>query len=223
MNVIRFPTTKGALTWRWLTVAHRCYHRKKGSSATYDHLVVIDFEATCDGPGTSPLIQEIIEFPALKVDTSTWRVVSSFHRFVRPVQQPLLTPFCTRLTGIIQETVDQADTFDRVLAQFHHWLEEQPAGTWAAVTCGDWDLRFALPHQCQLSGLTVPEGLRRWIDVKKAHAEATGVFPRNLPHLMELMGLKHEGRLHSGFDDCLNIAKVLVAMAERRYRLRLVR
>ena len=44
-----------------------------------------------------------------------------------------------------------------------------------------------------------PSGLRRWIDVKKAHAEATGVFPRNLPHLMELMGLKHEGRLHSGF------------------------
>lgn len=37
----------------------------------------------------------------------------------------------------------------------------KPAGTWAAVTCGDWDLRFALPHQCQLSGLTVPEGMQR--------------------------------------------------------------
>lgn len=46
--------------------------------------------------------QEIIEFPVLKVDATTFDVTDKFHEYVRPVYNPKLTDFCTQLTGITQ-------------------------------------------------------------------------------------------------------------------------
>jgi len=67
----------------------------------FDYFLVLDFEATCDYK--RPLEpQEIIEFPCLKMNARSLEVESTFHRFVRPVAHPQLTPFCIELTGITQ-------------------------------------------------------------------------------------------------------------------------
>ena len=67
----------------------------------YRYLLVLDFEATCDSPvQTSP--QEIIEFPTVVIDTSTGRIVDEFRAHVTPVVHPVISPFCTELTGIDQ-------------------------------------------------------------------------------------------------------------------------
>ena len=50
--------------------------------------------------------QEIIEFPVVLVSLSTGAVVSEFHQYCQPVEQPRLSPFCRQLTGISQDTVD---------------------------------------------------------------------------------------------------------------------
>ncbi len=42
-----------------------------------------------------------------------------FHRFVRPVHRPRLSPFCTTLTGITQAMVDEADEFSKVHVSDH--------------------------------------------------------------------------------------------------------
>ena len=47
-------------------------------------------------------VQEIIEFPCLALNTRTLTVDAEFHTFVRPVERPLLTDFCSELTGITQ-------------------------------------------------------------------------------------------------------------------------
>jgi len=62
---------------------------------------VLDFEATCDksrafGP------QEIIEFPAVLLNPESLAIESEIQQYVRPVQNPTLTAFCTELTGIQQ-------------------------------------------------------------------------------------------------------------------------
>lgn len=74
------------------------------------YLCVLDFEATCDeGKGFSPA--EIIEFPAIILDTRTMSEVDNFHRYCRPVERPVLTEFCKSLTGIMQEQVSGRPTF----------------------------------------------------------------------------------------------------------------
>lgn len=45
---------------------------------------------------------EIIEFPAVLVSTRRCQMVAEFQSYIKPVINPSLTAFCTRLTGITQ-------------------------------------------------------------------------------------------------------------------------
>lgn len=42
-------------------------------------------------------VQEIIEFPILKLNGRTMEIESTFHMYVQPVVHPQLTPFCTEV------------------------------------------------------------------------------------------------------------------------------
>ena len=44
--------------------------------------------------------QEIIEFPVVLIDVKSKSIKSEFHMYVKPTLDPVLTPFCTELTGI---------------------------------------------------------------------------------------------------------------------------
>ncbi len=63
-----------------------------------DYFLVLDLEATCiKDMRINP--QEIIEFPCLLLNADTHKEEQSFHRFVKPVYRPRLSPFCIKLTG----------------------------------------------------------------------------------------------------------------------------
>ena len=83
----------------------------------------------------------------------TFKKVATFHEYVRPVQHPNLTHFCTDLTGIVQETVENADDFVQVFARFQAWLEDNQfdhdGGEDAFLTMGDWDFKTMLPSQVE--------------------------------------------------------------------------
>eukprot|EP00080_Pristionchus_pacificus_P021861 PDM81881.1 hypothetical protein PRIPAC_34035 [Pristionchus pacificus] len=83
---------------------------------------------------------EIIEFPVAKLNASTLKVESVFHKYVRPTVNRQLSTFCTHLTGITQETVDQAEPLSAVLKSFDEWFESEGLhnSSFAFVTCGDW-------------------------------------------------------------------------------------
>lgn len=69
----------------------------------FDYLLVLDFEATCGTKGYEPKPQEIIEFPCALLNVKRgFQVEAIFHEYVRPTHHPLLSTFCTELTGITQ-------------------------------------------------------------------------------------------------------------------------
>lgn len=80
-------------------------------------------------------------------------IVAQFHEFVRPLANPVLTPFCTALTSISQDVVDGADPFPAVFGRAQAFLRERGLAEHNAVvvTCGDWDLRMMLPRQAKLT------------------------------------------------------------------------
>ena len=109
----------------------------------YDRYLVVDFEATCEERNSVDFPHEIIEFPGVLVDGRTGKQLSSFREYVRPTIQPVLSDFCTALTGISQETVDKASTFPVVLNNFQNWMDGQGLGataTFALVTDGPFDV-----------------------------------------------------------------------------------
>jgi ERI1 exoribonuclease 3 len=64
------------------------------------------------------------------------------------VINPSLTPFCTQLTGTIQEDVEGQPTLSDTLNAFHEWMGRERLfdQTFAFVTFGDWDLSQMLPR-----------------------------------------------------------------------------
>jgi inhibitor of KinA sporulation pathway (predicted exonuclease) len=86
---------------------------------------------------------------------------------------------------------------------------------WIIVTCGDWDLSSMLVRDCAQQNIDVPWYCRRWINVKRSYADATGTFPRSMMTMIDDLQLKHVGRQHSGIDDCRNITAIVRHLAER--------
>lgn len=66
----------------------------------FDFYLVLDFEASCNDSGAFQ--HEVIEFPTVALNAHTLKIESEFHAYIKPVLNPLLTPFCTSLTGITQ-------------------------------------------------------------------------------------------------------------------------
>ncbi|MEM9074955.1 MAG: 3'-5' exonuclease [Myxococcota bacterium] len=190
------------------------------------HLVVLDFEATCDDKNP-PDPQEIIEFPSVLLRTDTFAVVDEFEAFVRPVHHPTLTTFCRELTSIEQADVDAAKPFPEVLDAHLGWLASHGLPTEAAelpyalVTCGDWDLRSMFPAQLRASSLDyVPQPYRQWINVKVPFKNWNRKQARTgMARMLELLDLKLEGRHHRGIDDSRNIAKIVRALVARHQRM----
>lgn len=181
--------------WQWKLSDKGARHQLASKKQPIRSIYVIDFEATCNGNQQEPLKpQEIIEFPCVKVDTRTFKKVATFHEYVRPVQHPNLTHFCTDLTGIVQETVEGADDFVQVFARFQAWLEDNQfdhdGGEDAFLTMGDWDFKTMLPSQ-----------------------SCMGYFPRSMVHILDTLDIPLVGRHHSGIDDVNNMVSILQKLA----------
>lgn len=187
------------------------------------YYVVLDFEATCDNKN-APKPQEVIEFPSVLVDANSLTVIDSWREYVKPHYHPTLTDFCTELTGIEQSSIDPAKEFPQVLLNHQNWLtshnldlnENTKDKTWIFVSCGDWDLGTMFPTQldaCNPPIKHVPECYRRWINIKKPFSQRLNRPAAGMAGMLNSLGLVLEGRHHSGIDDCKNIAKIVIELA----------
>ncbi|ULT97229.1 hypothetical protein L3Y34_005213 [Caenorhabditis briggsae] len=192
----------------------------------FDYLLILDFEATCQENSLGPMlpVQEIIEFPVVQLSTSDWSEIRRFHQYVRPTECPKLSSFCTTLTGIIQEMVDDKPTISNVLENFDEWMKEDSRlekGNFAFVTCGDWDLKVALTNEAKFKNLKIPEYFTQWINVKKAYAAHTNHFAKGMTQLLKIYDLQHKGRHHSGIDDVANICEIVRCLGKDGHNYRI--
>ncbi|CAL4198549.1 unnamed protein product [Meganyctiphanes norvegica] len=181
----------------------------------FDNFVVIDYEATCEGDKPIDYRHEIIEFPAVIVNSKTRKIVSEFHSYVRPVINPKLSDFCTSLTGITQDKVNFAPEFSKVLSMFELWLhennltfEESGSRSFTIITDGPWDMGRFLIRQCSQSKIQFPKWALRWINIRKTYSNFYKTKRLNLSDMLENLDMKFEGRPHCGKDDARNIARI---------------
>lgn len=184
----------------------------------FEYLLVMDFEATCD---KNKLLnpQEIIELPCAVLSTNDWKLKDIFHEYIKPKIHPILTPFCTDLTGIIQNMVENQPYFPDVFSRFCEWLTKgqyfDRTDKSSFVTCGNWDLKVMLLNQCNLDGITLPEHFKQWIDLKYTFCESTGYYPRSLRDMLIRLDLPQQGNLHSGIDDVKNMITIMQTLKEK--------
>ncbi|XP_039587800.1 ERI1 exoribonuclease 2 [Passer montanus] len=223
------PSVSSAGVRRRLGLARSSARARSGARAAagqrFAFLIVLDFEATCwaDRERRGP---EIIEFPAVLLNTSTGAIESEFHVYVQPQEHPILSEFCTELTGITQNQVDQGVPLNICLSQFLKWIQKiqeekkimfstdsqsnstSEAKACAFVTWTDWDLGVCLHYECRRKQLRKPHILNSWIDLKATYRAFYNRKPKGLNGALQDLGIAFEGREHSGLDDSRNTARL---------------
>ncbi|KAJ7632413.1 ribonuclease H-like domain-containing protein [Roridomyces roridus] len=198
----------------------------------YDAFLVLDVEATCQIDSTFDYPNEIIEFP---VCLMRWKdsqkqhleIVDEFHSFVKPTWRPTLSQFCTELTHITQDQVDNAPEFPAVLRSVRQFLvnhgiiekngKRRIRFIWASD--GPFDIRDFIIKQCYISKIPIPDWMTSDVlDVRAAVAAhikpSYHERPFNIPAQLSILGLSpFQGRLHSGIDDARNISRIVAKLA----------
>lgn len=191
----------------------------------YEYLVVIDFEATCEAERNTQYPHEIIEFPAVIVNVDRCEVEDNWRRYVKPKINPILSDFCTELTGIKQETVDKADDFLTVLEEFQDWLHLKKLGTehtFAIATDGPFDIARFFLLSCQQNHIKAPFWAQRWVNIRKCFHNfyKGGQRQQGLKGMLDFMNLGFQGTPHCGLDDSINIARVATRLLKEGCRFR---
>ncbi|MBL8161223.1 MAG: exonuclease domain-containing protein [Anaerolineae bacterium] len=179
----------------------------------YDQIIVIDIECTCwEGKTPPDMEHEIIEIGICPLRPDTGERLERRSILVKP-QRSTVSAFCTQLTSLTQEQVDQGIPF----ADACTILEKQyrtRQRVWASY--GDYD-RQQFERQCAAWGVPYP--------FSPSHLNVKTLFTliRALRHdvgmaqALEIMQIPLEGRHHRGDDDAWNVAQMLhLLLNERR-------
>ena len=168
------------------------------------YLLVVDLEATCDQRGFSRDQMETIEVGAVMVETATLRPVDEFQTFIRPVVRHRLTRFCTELTSITQDMVDEAPTFPEAMARWKEWMDGRRS---LFCSWGRYDLHQLRQDEARW-GCGLPTG-RGHLDLKREFASVQEVRRCGMKGALRMAGLPLTGTHHRGIDDARNIAALL--------------
>jgi inhibitor of KinA sporulation pathway (predicted exonuclease) len=166
--------------------------------------VIVDLEATCWEKGGTRDQMEIIEVGAVQLATGRGPVTDEFARFVRPVAEPVLGDFCTRLTSISQADVDDADTFPIVLSEFERWIGPEPfvLCSWGAYDLGQFRA------DCARHDIPMPDSFERHVNLKEEFSRVFGVRICGMSKALAHVGLQLQGTHHRGIDDARNISRL---------------
>ncbi|HEY1067812.1 MAG TPA: 3'-5' exonuclease [Pirellulales bacterium] len=171
------------------------------------YYLIIDLEATCSNDGGVPREEmEIIEIGAVMMSSRTYEVEAEFSSFVRPVQNPHLTEFCTELTTIRQDQVDAAASFPVVLREFTTWMHRFDDALFCSW--GDYD-RSQFERDCEFHDVRYPFESGHF-NVKEAFAQTFSLRKKlGVDAAVRRLGLKFQGTHHRGLDDARNIAQIV--------------
>jgi inhibitor of KinA sporulation pathway (predicted exonuclease) len=193
-----------------------------------------DYYLICDGFLTNPVegtcledsgfdyASEIIEFPVILIRSNPYEVIDVFHTYIRPTINPILSDFCTKLTGITQEMVATAPLFKDVFDSFHDWLQSHVPESFDEcifVTDGPWDLRDFVLKECVYIDRERPEFMNQIVDIRKEFELFYKQPKTNLDGMLRYLQMEFEGREHSGIDDSKNIERIFRKMIQDGCRM----
>ena len=167
---------------------------------------IIDLEATCCDQGTVPReSMEIIEVGGA-LATEDGDIIETFQSFVRPVEYPVLTTFCTELTSIVQADVANAPLWADVAKQLDDFVRKHKVTEWGGW--GRYDRR-QIERESKRKRVPVPMARLTHRNIKSEFAHAHQTSKMGMAEAVAFVGLPLHGTYHRGIDDAINIAHLL--------------
>ncbi len=178
------------------------------------YFLIIDLEATCSDDKTiRRRDMEIIEIGAVMLNSSTWEIDSEFQQFIKPVRHPKLTEFCTQLTTIKQQDVDNAPNFIEVISDLKEWMSSFP--NYVFCSWGEYDKNQFI-QDCKYHQIPYPFATEH-INIKKEFSEYLETSHKfGMAQALQHLGIKLQGTHHRGIDDARNIAAIFKYMKTQK-------
>jgi inhibitor of KinA sporulation pathway (predicted exonuclease) len=176
-----------------------------------DKIVVVDVEATCwEGKQPDDQQSDIIEIGICLLDVKSGEITDNQGIIVKPSRSKV-SPFCTELTTITQEMVDEGISF----AEACKYLKiEYQAQSRAWASFGGYDLKMFQRQSTDLQ-VAYPFGPSH-INVKTLFALANKLDrEQGMAGALQMLDIDLEGTHHRGVDDAKNIAKILWRLLDR--------
>jgi inhibitor of KinA sporulation pathway (predicted exonuclease) len=181
---------------------------KSMSKAIDPKVLVIDVEATCWEEPERPKfgeISEIIEIGITVVDFQKLTIGGTDSIIIRP-QHSRVSKFCTKLTTLTQEIVDQGCSFEAAMAILRKNYNSEHR---TMISWGDYD-RKMFERNCLTYHEKYPFGPRH-LNLKNAFTLLHGLDREpGMDAALDLLGMPLEGIHHRGSDDSRNIAKIFI-------------
>ncbi|MEH2141828.1 3'-5' exonuclease [Nostoc sp.] len=170
------------------------------------YYLIVDLEATCCDNRTIPRHEmEIIEIGAVMLNRATWEIDSEFQQFIQPVRHPQLTGFCTELTSIRQQDVDEAPKFIEAISCFKEWIYSFTNHIFCSW--GNYDKKQFI-QDCAFHNFPYPF-ISEHINIKEQFSEYLGVSKKfGMAQALNELGIELKGTHHRGIDDARNIAAI---------------
>jgi inhibitor of KinA sporulation pathway (predicted exonuclease) len=178
----------------------------------YDQIIVVDIECTCwEGDPPEGQVNEIIEIGVCRLRPDTGDRFGKRSIIVKP-ECSIVSPFCTELTTLTQEQVDQGITFAEACAFLEKEYKTRQR-VWASY--GDYD-RQMFERQCTARGIGYPFSATH-LNIKTLFTLLRGMrHDVGMAQAMELAELPLEGRHHRGDDDAWNTAQMLAVLLNKK-------
>lgn len=176
------------------------------------NFIILDLEATCWQGNDMDRRQEVIELAAYHVN-GYGELGDHFASFVKPIDHPRLSAYCTDLTGITQDAVDKARKFDVVILRFQDWLDTidhpQLLCTWGAK-----DLPMLL-EECKRHDIDY-DFFPPVINLKSQYARIHKLYKQvGLMKAIEHSGFEFEGAAHRAIHDAYNTSKLFIQLLDK--------
>jgi len=172
---------------------------------------VCDIECTCDN-GHSNQNSDIIEFGISVIDYRSLEIVKAASIIVKPTTQNI-SSYCTTLTSITQEMVDEGITFIEAcsILRKEYASTNRIWGSW-----GNFD-KHIIQDQCERENVPYPFGYVTHLNIKTLFKLAYPSLKKevDMTTALKIMNIEMKGTLHRGSDDSLNIALIFCVLLKR--------
>ena len=167
-------------------------------------MLIVDLEATC-WKGYPPKSQtsEIIEIGVCELNLSTLDISNKVSFLVKPLRSKI-SKYCTELTSITQEMVDESPTYIQAVEMLHQAFKPKKRmwGSW-----GQYDLK-QFNRNSNIYKIPNPMG-KNHINLNHIFSIFYGGKIFGMADACRHLNLELEGQHHRAHDDAYNTAKII--------------
>lgn len=181
----------------------------------FKYYLIIDVEANCSEKDSVTLEDmEMIEIGSVMVCANTLKKIDEFSTFIKPVRFPQLSAFCTDLTSITQDDVDNAPEYPEAITALVRWLEK--FDNFLFCSWGNYDKQH---FELESTFHNVPYPISApHLNIKKQFAKSQRVRKRQgMAGALKLAHISIEGTHHRGIDDANNMVKLMPYVLGRKF------